>query len=331
MGKPAARLGDNTTHGSPLLGAACTTVLIGGQPAWRVGDQHTCPIPNAPPPAGPGTPHGPGVTTMIPDGPGICMIGGKPAARMGDMVTEPGAVVPLPPPNPIVKGCPTVLIANLSPAPAAPNPDLCQTEGDPVDVATGRMFTWATDLERLGPTVLAFKRYYGSDLKAAGALGRGWRHMYEVQLRDTETGIVLEDEYGATTHLKRPEEDPAYTGAIRVEKTPDGYLVWRGPEDGLGFSRSKPGEYLLTSMHEQGGKSLDLIYAGDVLILVRDRVYRSFELRYQHGRINGLIELSSVSNKQRIVAQYEYDSAGRLVAVYDAGNLPLRYEYSEGH
>jgi len=24
------------------------TVLIGGKPAWRIGDQHTCPIPNAP-------------------------------------------------------------------------------------------------------------------------------------------------------------------------------------------------------------------------------------------------------------------------------------------
>ena len=32
-------------HGSPLLGAACMTVLIGGKPAWRIGDQHTCPIP----------------------------------------------------------------------------------------------------------------------------------------------------------------------------------------------------------------------------------------------------------------------------------------------
>ena len=50
-------------HGSPLLGAACTTVLIGGKPAWRLTDQHTCPIPNAPPPVCSGTPHGPGITT----------------------------------------------------------------------------------------------------------------------------------------------------------------------------------------------------------------------------------------------------------------------------
>ena len=111
MGKPAARLGDTTMHGSPLLGAPCPTVLIGGKPAWRIGDQHTCPIPNAPPPACSGTPHGPGVTTPVPDGgPGICLIGGKPAARVGDIVTEPGAIIPLPPPNNIVVGEFTVLI-----------------------------------------------------------------------------------------------------------------------------------------------------------------------------------------------------------------------------
>jgi len=51
------------------------------------------------------------VTTPVPDGgSGICLIGGKPAARMGDIVMEPGALIPLPPPNTIAMGCPTVLI-----------------------------------------------------------------------------------------------------------------------------------------------------------------------------------------------------------------------------
>ncbi|WP_412068643.1 hypothetical protein [Rubrivirga sp. IMCC43871] len=107
MPAPAARLGDATTHGPPLLGAACLTVLIAGQPGWRAGDMHTCPIPNAPPPAGPGTPHGPGVTTpTIPN----VLVGGKPASRLGDIVMEAGAVVPPMIPNPIVAGAPTVML-----------------------------------------------------------------------------------------------------------------------------------------------------------------------------------------------------------------------------
>lgn len=107
MGLPAARLGDCMMHGPPLLGAPCPTVLIGGAPAWRVCDQHTCPIPNAPPPAGPGTPHLTGITMP---GSLFVFIGGMPAARMGDQVLEPGAVVPPLVTNVIVMGCPTVLI-----------------------------------------------------------------------------------------------------------------------------------------------------------------------------------------------------------------------------
>ena len=111
MGRPAARLGDATVHGSTLLGAACMTVLIGGKPAWRITDQHNCMIPNAPPPACDGAPHGPGITTPGGGGgEGITMIGGKLAACLGDIVMEPHALVPLPPPNTIVQGEPRVLI-----------------------------------------------------------------------------------------------------------------------------------------------------------------------------------------------------------------------------
>jgi len=36
MEKPAARLGDSTMHGSPLLGAACMSVLISELPLIRL-------------------------------------------------------------------------------------------------------------------------------------------------------------------------------------------------------------------------------------------------------------------------------------------------------
>ena len=43
---PAARLGDLTGHGTPLApGPGAPTVLIAGQPAWRaVSDIHACPL-----------------------------------------------------------------------------------------------------------------------------------------------------------------------------------------------------------------------------------------------------------------------------------------------
>ena len=96
MGLPAARIGDPTSHGTPLApGPGSVNVFIGGRPAWRaVADFHACPLFN-------GTvPHVGGVVT--PGSPTV-LIGGLPAARQGDVVAEA-------PPNAILLGEVTVLI-----------------------------------------------------------------------------------------------------------------------------------------------------------------------------------------------------------------------------
>jgi uncharacterized Zn-binding protein involved in type VI secretion len=97
MGQPAARIGDTTSHGTPLApGPGSATVLIGGQPAWRAtADVHTCPLVNGVQPHVGGTVAVGSVTVMI---------GGLPAARQGDTIVEPGG------PNAIAAGAPTVLI-----------------------------------------------------------------------------------------------------------------------------------------------------------------------------------------------------------------------------
>ncbi|MEM7029357.1 MAG: PAAR domain-containing protein [Chloroflexota bacterium] len=95
MSKPAARMGDPTAHGGVIV-AGMPTVLIGGQPAARMGDMHTCPM----------------VTGVVPHvggpimlGSATVLIGGQPAARVGDMATCTG-----PPDTILPPGCPTVLI-----------------------------------------------------------------------------------------------------------------------------------------------------------------------------------------------------------------------------
>lgn len=94
---PAARLGDPTSHGTPLSpGPGSANVLIGGLPAWRAGaDMHTCPLASGP------VPH---VGGMVALGSLTVLINGLPAARQGDMIVEAG------PPNSIALGAPTVLI-----------------------------------------------------------------------------------------------------------------------------------------------------------------------------------------------------------------------------
>ncbi|MCK4632779.1 MAG: PAAR domain-containing protein, partial [candidate division Zixibacteria bacterium] len=93
---PAARLGDSTVHGGVItLGA--TNVLIGGLPAARMGDMHTCPMCNGP------VPHVGGPIIL---GSMTVLIGGQPAARMNDQCVCTG------PPDSIIMGCMTVLIGD---------------------------------------------------------------------------------------------------------------------------------------------------------------------------------------------------------------------------
>lgn len=91
-------MGDATAHGGTIV-VGFPMVLIGGQPAARVGDMHVCPMQT---PAVPPIPHVGG--PILPPGGITVLIGGMPAARMGDMATCVG------PPDSIVGGCPTVLI-----------------------------------------------------------------------------------------------------------------------------------------------------------------------------------------------------------------------------
>ena len=97
MGQPAARMGDLTSHGTPLgPGPGSVNVLIGGMPAWRVtADFHACPLFTGV------VPHVGGVVVM---GSVTVLINGLPAARQGDMIVESA------PPNSIAMGCQTVMI-----------------------------------------------------------------------------------------------------------------------------------------------------------------------------------------------------------------------------
>jgi len=92
---PAARLGDATAHGTPLVGNCSTNVMIGKKPAWRVLDHHTCPLTSGV------VPH---VGGSVLKGSSSVFINKLPATRLGDKVIENG------PPNTIASGCPSVHI-----------------------------------------------------------------------------------------------------------------------------------------------------------------------------------------------------------------------------
>jgi uncharacterized Zn-binding protein involved in type VI secretion len=86
----AARITDGHTcpaHSGGPIKSGCDTVIIGHEPAARIGDTLACP------PA----------TDVIKEGEPTVIIGNKPAARVGDATEHSGAVA---------AGCPTVIIGS---------------------------------------------------------------------------------------------------------------------------------------------------------------------------------------------------------------------------
>ncbi len=191
---PAARITDLTTHGAPLApGPGSTDVLIGGMPAWRaLMDQHACPL----------------VSISGADGVGMVMMGSPTvlidymmACRMGDIVVEiPGLAMG--PMNPIVLGCPTVMIGEAgSPSPGAgglggivaglaaggvsqlqSNPSVYSKSGSgPVDVKTSSSPSASTPQERLEIAQAFYEQTGWSQEKIANhLLGIDFNHPVEI-------------------------------------------------------------------------------------------------------------------------------------------------------
>jgi len=95
MSFPAARLTDMTMHGGLVTAPGLPLVLIGGMPAARMGDMHTCPMLTV------AVPHATGPIVL---GAFNVLVGGMPQARMMDMCVCVG------PPSMVTLGAFTTLV-----------------------------------------------------------------------------------------------------------------------------------------------------------------------------------------------------------------------------
>jgi uncharacterized Zn-binding protein involved in type VI secretion len=194
---------DPTTHGAPLApGPGSANVLIGYMPAWRaIMDQHACPL----------------VSITGPDGVGAVMVGSPTvlinnmmACRMGDIVLEkPGLAMG--PANPIIMGCPTVMIGEVGmgaaggPSPGAALVALSQCMTGPSGQVASVL---AKAAQRGSPTAPIPSAV---DLTGAGVIGGGTsgsgaddsttNTWVEIQLHDTQGAPMPNEAY----HIDLPD------------------------------------------------------------------------------------------------------------------------------
>ncbi|MFD0573114.1 DUF6531 domain-containing protein [Kitasatospora gansuensis] len=192
--------------------------------------------------------------------------------------------------------------------------------GEPVDMATGRMYIDQVDAQLPGSLPLLFTRSFDSGYTAGRWMGERWVCTFDERLEVDVEGVVHLRADRISQAYPHPEPgDPSFSGAgSRRELDVD-------PETG---------DYTLTERSTGLIREFTLQPDREVALLtrVRDRHGRHYDLAYdEHGAPLSITH----SGGYRLLVTVDADriTALRLVSAYQDGHdaLLMRYGYTDGH
>jgi RHS repeat-associated protein len=196
---------------------------------------------------------------------------------------------------------------------------------DPVNAATGNVYSSAQDLELngRGPAAL-WLRTYNSDDPTPGPYGYGWTTDYNTSLTPNADGSVTErDPEGA--QLVFPKSGGGYTAPAGIRdvltQNSDGSYTLTKP-NGVQWDFNAGGQ--LSSIVDTNGNTLTLGYTNGQLTSLTNASGRTMTLAYSGGY------LQSITDGTRTVS-YTYDSGGNLATVTDPNGKVTTYQYDDNH
>ena len=212
-----------------------------------------------------------------------------------------------------------------------------------VDVASGAVDLDYIEVDVPGKLSLSWKRHFRSVLldRPPSLLGLGWTSPYFVSLAPgvenfefiTPTGDreVFANDVAVLEAGGRVRNLPAFMELFRERGR---YIVRRWDIDSGEVRRycfvadPSRARWPLASIEDLSGQALDLTWNPDgSLAAVRQRLeQRSLSFTYAGGHIES-VRLNGKRGASSLVARYEYDSAARLLAAYDAADSADRYRY----
>ncbi len=217
--------------------------------------------------------------------------------------------------------------------------DPSSTAGDPVDVATGRVFTMpAIDLLLHGPLPLRFARVYSSVARRRDVgFGHGWLHSFAWEVEERREAVVVYHANGSRVLFPRLEVGQEAIGrdGLLLRRTATGYFV--DPCDGS-FRILEPcvrdaKRARLAQVVDPNSNALTLKYDDrDRLIGIVDSVGRQVRVsRTAEGRISSLEVFHAPDQRWVRFASYVVDDANHLVLAEDAVGARSRYGYDDRH
>ena len=200
-----------------------------------------------------------------------------------------------------------------------PDPSRANTSAaaEPIVMFTGGFAHQSDDLHVNGAGIdFIFRRTYRNQSIFFGPMGAGWDHGYDLRL--VEAGDVLRLKAGDL-------REHVYTRHPRFGQSGFDYFV---PPDGqhsivvtAGDSFASRGPDGLMHVFERSGLA-------DVHRLARIEDRYGNQLRFSYRPEDGLLDRVLVNHPGRIV-QFDYDPAGRVVAVGDYAGRVWRYRYDD--
>ncbi|MFG2233757.1 putative T7SS-secreted protein [Streptomyces sp. NPDC048723] len=221
--------------------------------------------------------------------------------------------------------------------------------GDPVDVATGRMVLPQTDLVLPGALPLVFTRTFESSYRAGRWFGPSWASTVDQRLEIDEEGVILVREDGSLLAYPHPEPGvpvlPGHGQRWPLVLDADGGYTVTDPESG--HVRHFTDEGLLSQLDDRGGAWITFEYdeTGAPTALSHSGGYE-LRLSSAEGRITGLAladgtqvlryaytdgHLTHVTNSSGRPLRFGYDELGRITSWTDTNDRHFDYVYDEQH
>ena len=365
MPKPAARVTDLTQHGGIIMPPCALKTMIEMLPAARLTDMHTCPMVTVlvPHVGGPIIMAAPTVfieflpAARVMDQ--LVCVGPPDMIQMGAMKTfigegggGGGAVMGTisPPSAPSVPGAPSQPNAHAMPGVPAlspgPPPDggpgapaaKATTEGDPIDVATGRVFTSVDDFTTQGKPGITFNRFYStSQAMEPGVFGYGWTHNLDHRLTLGKEFITYQDAQGRRVLFLPLAPDQEFIRHldenITLRRIQNRYRIELPNGQRLHFLESAPGSVArLEQIDDAAGGTCRLHYQNGLPYRLIDAIGNEYLFDSYNGKhIQGITFRSHDQTSQLSIARFSYDVAGNLTHCIDALGYTLHYQYGPDH
>ncbi len=214
----------------------------------------------------------------------------------------------------------------------------CTASGDPVDVATGRMFTSVVEFAVPALPEFACESFYSTEQAGEnGPLGWGWSHSLMQRLEYDAEGLTFHDGEGRRVlfpPLGLGESVQHLDEEITLAQGNEGEFVLErtGGLTLFFVDEALTGHAHLQTVFEPGGQALVLEYADALLVRLADTLGNEYRIESDDGkRWHRLVWEAGESRPEQALVRWEYDREGNLLAAADALGQRRRFLYDASH